>query len=60
MIDAVIEKPSDGASIFGLFLEGAKWNSDKMILDESDSKILFTKCPHILLLPCHFKEIKLY
>ena len=38
-------KPEDGAYIDGLFLEGCRWNSEKMLLDESEPKILFTKCP---------------
>jgi len=35
------EKPVDGAFIFGLFIEGCKWNYEKKILVESDPKILF-------------------
>lgn len=32
----------DGAYIYGLFLEAAKWDFDKKQLTESDPKILFT------------------
>jgi len=45
------EKPEDGAYIHGLFIEGAKWGYDTMALDESDPKILFVKCPIIVLKP---------
>jgi len=31
-------KPKDGAYVYGLFIEGAKWNYQKMELDESDPK----------------------
>jgi dynein heavy chain len=33
------EEPEDGAYIYGLFLEGAKFNYDTMQLDESDPKV---------------------
>jgi dynein heavy chain, axonemal len=33
------KKPEDGAYIYGLFVEGAKWNYNKMKLDESDPKV---------------------
>jgi dynein heavy chain len=35
------EKPEDGAFIYGLFIEGCKWDYEKCILAESDPKILF-------------------
>jgi len=54
------EKPLDGAYVHGLFIEGAKWNSEKNMLDESDPKILFVKCPLIWLKPCHFKSLSKY
>ncbi|EGR31445.1 hypothetical protein IMG5_109350, partial [Ichthyophthirius multifiliis] len=55
--ESVAEKPQDGACVYGLFVEGAKWNYDTMLMDESDPKILFVECPSILLVPCHFKDI---
>ncbi len=53
-------KPSDGAYINGLFLEGCQWNYDTMGLDESSPKILFTKCPPIVLKPEHNSKISKY
>jgi hypothetical protein len=35
----VDHRPEDGAYIWGLFIEGCKWNYDKMELDESDPKV---------------------
>jgi len=49
--DKAEEKPDDGAFIFGLFIEGCKWNFEKKILEESDPKILFVSCPTIQLKP---------
>ena len=34
-------KPEDGALIHGLYIEGAKWNTEEMELDESDPKVKF-------------------
>lgn len=34
-----VEKPEDGAYVWGLFLEGTKWNYKVMELDESDPKV---------------------
>lgn len=60
------DKPEDGAYVYGLFIEGSKWNINSMKLDESDPKVyfyyykhlitnkykvLFVKCPKILLKP---------
>jgi len=38
--DEPTERPTDGAYVYGLFLEGCKFNYDKMMLDESDPKVL--------------------
>nr|XP_014349786.1 PREDICTED: dynein heavy chain 3, axonemal [Latimeria chalumnae] len=45
------EKPKDGAYIKGLFLEGACWDRQKMLIGESLPKILFNAMPIIWLKP---------
>lgn len=35
----VNHRPEDGAYVWGLYLEGCKWNYEKMELDESDAKV---------------------
>ncbi|KAL6436551.1 hypothetical protein ACFW04_004787 [Cataglyphis niger] len=44
-----MQRPSDGCVIYGLFLEGCRWNGN--YLAESLPKELFTDMPPILLLP---------
>ncbi len=34
-------KPEDGAYVDGLYIEGARWNYDTMLLDESLPKVIF-------------------
>lgn len=36
------EKPADGCCIYGLFVEGCRWNPEIRLLDESKPKELYT------------------
>lgn len=47
----VPERPDDGCIIWGLFMEGARWNPDIHSVDESRPKELFTAMVPIHLLP---------
>ncbi|XP_059139620.1 dynein axonemal heavy chain 3-like isoform X2 [Physella acuta] len=56
-------KPEDGAFVYGLFMEGAKWDREKMLIGESAPKILFDHMPLIWLVPNRidlFKKIPSY
>ena len=44
-------RPNDGCYIRGLFLEGARWDTDRKLLSESRAKELYTEMPVIWLLP---------
>jgi dynein heavy chain, axonemal len=36
----VEKRPENGCYVYGMYLEGCKWNYDKMELDESDPKVI--------------------
>ena len=39
------DKPEDGVFVYGMFLEGARWNFASGVLDESEPKVLFSPAP---------------
>jgi len=45
------EKPKDGCLIYGMFLEGSRWDYQKHALAESKPKELYSDVPLIWLIP---------
>jgi len=50
------DKPSDGCYIYGLFLEGARWDASANSLAESQPKELYTDMPMLWLLPAQNRK----
>jgi len=44
-------KPEDGCLIYGLFMDGARWDDTEGVIAESLPKVLFAELPHIHLTP---------
>jgi dynein heavy chain len=55
--DALKEQPKDGAFIWGLFMDGARWNVEEHCIDESLPRVLFVSMPHFHLWPRAKKDI---
>ena len=47
----VQSKPDDGCLIYGMFLEGAKWDYKKHLMSHSSPKELFSDLPPVHLVP---------
>jgi dynein heavy chain len=53
-------KPPDGAYVYGLFLEGARWDLSTWELGESEPKVLFAAFPLIWFIPLEAQEVSDY
>ena len=52
------QKLDDGAYVNGLFMEGARWDRQRMVIGESLPKILFDPLPVIRLRPGKMSDFK--
>lgn len=51
------DSPAEGVYCYGMFLEGARWNYEKHLIDESKPKELYTDVPVIHFLPKVNREL---
>jgi len=47
----IVDRPQDGIYIYGLYLEGARWNPETKSIDDSIPKQLYTEIPVMHLMP---------
>jgi len=55
--DQIKEKPIDGCYIYGMYLEGARWNYELHKLDHSKNKELYTDVPLLHLIPTRNRKV---
>lgn len=49
--DKVKEKPEEGCYIYGIYLEGARWDYKKQVINQPKPKELYSDLPLMHLLP---------
>ena len=54
--ETIKEKPEDGCLVYGMFLEGAKWNYETHHLDSSNNRELYTDVPLMHMIPVPNRE----
>jgi len=53
-------KPDDGAYIYGLFFDGARWEATQKVLTDAQPKILFSDAPVVWLKPTDRSKVTKY
>ena len=56
--DYIDEAPKDGAYIYGLYVDGARWDRQEGVLAEQSPKILYDQMPIIFIKPIKVLDLK--
>ncbi|XP_011639724.2 dynein heavy chain 10, axonemal [Pogonomyrmex barbatus] len=57
--DEVEERPDQGCYVYGLYLEGARWDIEERRLKRSHPKVLIEKLPILTIIPTEVHRLKL-
>ena len=57
-VNTMNEGPADGAYIYGLFVDGARWDREAGVLADQHPKILYDPMPIIYLKPAKISDLK--
>lgn len=55
--ERILERPEDGCFVYGMYIEGARWNFTSHKLDFSKNRELYTEVPLIHLIPVVNRKI---
>jgi dynein heavy chain len=58
--DTCQTRPEDGAYCSGLFFDGARWDTEKMVMADPEPKVLFSIAPVIWMKPCETSKMSEY
>ena len=58
-LDEVEERPDQGCYVTGLYLEGARWDTENLCLARSYPKILQEELPIVMVVPVEAHRLKL-
>lgn len=56
----VIDAPEEGAYVYGMSMEAARWDNEENCLNESLPKVLYSGCPVIKLMPKLQKDLTVF
>jgi len=56
----IVKAPEDGVYVYGMFIDGCKWDYGSMALADSDPKVLFAPAPLLWLKPVRLSDMAVY